>query len=500
MAYYTKMKSLWEDLNNFRPIPDCVNCTSVCSCGLNIIREHRQEDCTTRFLRGLNDQYANVRSQLMLMNPTPDIDAAFSMLTQQERQFNECNESKVFFNRSMQSNNESNRGRGIGRGRHQALGRGQGSRVQCTFCDKTSHTIETCYKKHGLPPHLRQRQISSVNYIAAEAPAEKRLDDLSQCSLTNSQKEVGDSTSYELSSHQKDAILQFLKGQEAPQQPQVTNQVQSTTNNTPLIQGNTVILKYSSNISTFVTVKSHLWVIDTGATDHVTFNLDDFQSYQEISPMIVRMPDGSHTTSSIIGTIRFSNQLYLSNVLFIPNFDFKLISVSKLTSKLKCKMLIDDNLCEIQDQATLKRIGVAKCADGLYTLDKQFFCSAAHKTDFTHTSRHPSLTFTAAVTTDDNSAAYTHIINALWHTRLGHIPQHRPQIMHKTHPFINCNEQINPCNSCHLAKQKRLPFSYSASESLSCFDLLHLDIWGPISTPSIHGHKYFLTIVDDKSR
>lgn len=27
-----------------------------------------------------------------------------------------------------------------------------------------------------------------------------------------------------------------------------------------------------------------------------------------------------------------------------------------------------------------------------------------------------------------------------------------------------------------------------------------MDIWGPVSTPSIQGHKYFLTIVDDHSR
>ncbi|MCH86495.1 peptide transporter PTR2, partial [Trifolium medium] len=30
--------------------------------------------------------------------------------------------------------------------------------------------------------------------------------------------------------------------------------------------------------------------------------------------------------------------------------------------------------------------------------------------------------------------------------------------------------------------------------------LLSLDLWGPYSTPTLHGHKYFLTIVDDFSR
>jgi len=35
---------------------------------------------------------------------------------------------------------------------------------------------------------------------------------------------------------------------------------------------------------------------------------------------------------------------------------------------------------------------------------------------------------------------------------------------------------------------------------LMFFDLLHMDIWGPCSKPSMHGHKYFLTIVDNHSR
>ena len=56
------------------------------------------------------------------------------------------------------------------------------------------------------------------------------------------------------------------------------------------------------------------------------------------------------------------------------------------------------------------------------------------------------------------------------------------------------------CHICPLAKQHRLPFTHSSSISLSCFDLVHADIWGPYSTPSLNGSRYFLTLVDDHSR
>ena len=51
-----------------------------------------------------------------------------------------------------------------------------------------------------------------------------------------------------------------------------------------------------------------------------------------------------------------------------------------------------------------------------------------------------------------------------------------------------------------LAKQHKLPFPKSTSVSLACFDLIHADIWGPYSAPSLNGSKYFLTLVYDHSR
>ena len=47
---------------------------------------------------------------------------------------------------------------------------------------------------------------------------------------------------------------------------------------------------------------------------------------------------------------------------------------------------------------------------------------------------------------------------------------------------------------------RKLSFLVSASKSDACFDLIHFDIWGPFHVPSVFGHKYFLTIVDDKLR
>ncbi|XP_015954735.1 uncharacterized protein LOC107479098 [Arachis duranensis] len=51
-----------------------------------VIREYRSQTHVICFLRGLNEQYASVKSQVMLMKPLLDIAVAFFMLLQQERQ------------------------------------------------------------------------------------------------------------------------------------------------------------------------------------------------------------------------------------------------------------------------------------------------------------------------------------------------------------------------------------------------------------------------------
>ena len=87
----------------------------------------------------------------------------------------------------------------------------------------------------------------------------------------------------------------------------------------------------------------------------------------------------------------------------------------------------------------------------------------------------------------------------IWHYKFGHLSPSRLQILNKQFPFITYSSGM-PCKICQFAKQKKLPFVPSNNRTLSAFEMLHLDLWGPFGTPSIHGHRFFLTVVDDYSR
>ncbi|MCI38018.1 flavonol sulfotransferase-like protein, partial [Trifolium medium] len=77
------MKKLWQELENFSPIPaSCVNnCAAVAK-----MKSYKDSDQVIRFLKGLNEQYYVVRFQIMLMDPLPNITKVYSLLVQQERQ------------------------------------------------------------------------------------------------------------------------------------------------------------------------------------------------------------------------------------------------------------------------------------------------------------------------------------------------------------------------------------------------------------------------------
>ena len=42
---------------------------------------------------------------------------------------------------------------GRGRGGTSYQGRGRGNGRFCTFCERSGHIVDTCYKKHGYPPN-----------------------------------------------------------------------------------------------------------------------------------------------------------------------------------------------------------------------------------------------------------------------------------------------------------------------------------------------------------
>ena len=75
---HTKFKIVWDELVNYKSIPSC-SC-GVCTCGFETtFAQYQEEECTISFLMGLNEIFATVRGQILLIEPLPSLNKVFSL-------------------------------------------------------------------------------------------------------------------------------------------------------------------------------------------------------------------------------------------------------------------------------------------------------------------------------------------------------------------------------------------------------------------------------------
>ena len=227
------------------------------------------------------------------------------------------------------------------------------------------------------------------------------------------------------------------------------------------------------------------WILDSGATDHITPNLQLFSSYSPLShDSFILMPNGKHAKIHHIGTIQLTPSLSLLNALHVPDFQYNLLSASKLAKQLSAQVIFSPDHCFLQVPSMKQPLAIGKEVGGLYLVD--------------HTSCTSSLASTSFSSLPDKSFFCSMSTLELWHCRLGHMSFTNMKHLDVVSSCTTLPKSI--CQVCHYAKQQRTPFPDSTSCASHIFELIHVDLWGPYPHSTYNGCKYFLTIVDDYSR
>ena len=78
------------------------------------------------------------------------------------------------------------------------------------------------------------------------------------------------------------------------------------------------------------------WIIDSGASDHMTFDKSLFSSLSPSPVSKVSNVNGVYFPVLGIGTIPVTPTMVLTNVLFVPALSHHLLSVFALNSQKKC--------------------------------------------------------------------------------------------------------------------------------------------------------------------
>ncbi|XP_071719068.1 uncharacterized protein [Rutidosis leptorrhynchoides] len=136
-AYYTKLRTIWDEIASVSPIPTCT--CNACTCELSkSIGKMRDKERLYNFLMGLNDEYNGIRSQILSSDPLPSVMAAFHLVNQDEQQ-------RIIVR--------------IGTGDEQE----RGDDKICTYCQKTGHTIDGCFEIVGYPDWWTKKAAGSKN-------------------------------------------------------------------------------------------------------------------------------------------------------------------------------------------------------------------------------------------------------------------------------------------------------------------------------------------------
>ncbi|HEV7736248.1 MAG TPA: reverse transcriptase domain-containing protein, partial [Chlamydiales bacterium] len=85
------------------------------------------------------------------------------------------------------------------------------------------------------------------------------------------------------------------------------------------------------------------------------------------------------------------------------------------------------------------------------------------------------------------------------HQRLGHLSWSALKHLGQELDHFS-KRKLSTCEGCLLGKSTRRSYTSSLTRSTEPFQLIHMDLCGPMQTRSIEGHDYFMILVDDYTR
>jgi hypothetical protein len=235
------------------------------------------------------------------------------------------------------------------------------------------------------------------------------------------------------------------------------------------------------------------WILDTGASTHITGNRQLFSTYKAYSPgeHLVRTANNHVVSAAGVGTVPIHlgrRTFLLRSVLHVPACgNNNLLSILQLLRKHmkfhfdEDRAILTFNSCNVGTAYVKKDLFVLRCDDPAKSID-----------DY-------PVVF-AAMTPRQNPKDIL-----LWHARLGHLSLpavKRACSVVEGIELLARSPSDCICEACILGKMARRPFSKESGEPPKTrpLELIHTDVAGPMPTQSRKGYRYFVMFTDDATR
>ena len=264
------------------------------------------------FLQGLRPEFEIIRSQLSNREVEPTFDEAISKVKGEESRLKALQnhiESSAFLTKGQKNSGQHFAPRSR-KSEHEKV---ITDNLFCTFCNRRGHSREKCWTLHGRPSNFEARPPARAHLVQTSGGVEGThfVPDLQMTmpelqslkSMMNSSKTVLGSTSRANSG--KNQIL--------------------------------------TSISLFTKDLTEAWILDSGATDHMTSSEKSFETYDKIAPgKNVQTADGTLLSVIRIGSMKVQPIGTIFNVLHVPKLFINLISVKTLAKMREYNILFDN--------------------------------------------------------------------------------------------------------------------------------------------------------------
>jgi len=260
----------------------------------------------------------------------------------------------------------------------------------------------------------------------------------------------------------------------------------------------------ASHATTATVAASKYWIMDSGASHHMTSHRDWFQTYYPFqTPLPIELGNNAVIHAQGKGTIKMQLDVYgksisdntLTDVLYAPELGKNLFSIWR-AMKHGLSVHFKNERAAIVDDSTHKAVMTASPHNSLFHVNGDVIVpSGTASVASTLETAAPKMAFATATSAIDTMT--------LWHRRLGHIGES------SIHTMINQNSvtglsltktNLNFCEDCAANKLTRTSFPSKGQHATSKLEIVHSDICGPMKVSTFQGNRYFVTFIDDYSR
>ncbi|KAI3500484.1 hypothetical protein L1887_36306 [Cichorium endivia] len=204
-AYYTTLRSLWDEISSVLPTPRCTCGHCTCEIGKRL-GAFQEKEHLYQFLMGLDNEFSTIRTQVLSMKPNPTLREAYRLASEdeQQRSITTSKETHVepaaFQAYSRERRDNANRRNGVG----DKGGQRDSRQEHCTFCDRDGHKKEGCFKIIGYPDWWpgkakNEKGKSKVAHVDGEASNAGVLSDTQYQALMKHLSETNDKTQGDVS-------------------------------------------------------------------------------------------------------------------------------------------------------------------------------------------------------------------------------------------------------------------------------------------------------------